>query len=144
MPEILVAIDDSPHSKAVLQWALEQAERWGQSLKVLAVCVTPLDVLGIPIRPDPDQVEKTRRTAQAVLEEEIGRRGKEPTVPVTVETDYGSPVDSILAHGEKASQIVIGARGVRAFSRLLLGSVSQAVVHHATRPVTVVPTVPLD
>jgi nucleotide-binding universal stress UspA family protein len=39
----------------------------------------------------------------------------------------------------RADLIVVGTRGLRGASRLLLGSVSTDVLSHSTRPVTVVP-----
>jgi nucleotide-binding universal stress UspA family protein len=44
-----------------------------------------------------------------------------------------------VARGRDAQAIVIGQRGVGGAERALLGSVSTAVVHHADKPVVVVP-----
>ena len=51
----------------------------------------------------------------------------------------GPPVDAILDLGEEigADLLVVGSRGHGALGRLILGSVSEGVVHHATRPVVV-------
>jgi len=45
----------------------------------------------------------------------------------------------LLEEGEGAEVLVVGSRGLGAFSRLVLGSVSQHVSHHATCPVVIVP-----
>ncbi|MEV0283734.1 MULTISPECIES: universal stress protein [unclassified Kribbella] len=45
----------------------------------------------------------------------------------------------ILRLSGHASLIVLGARGRGGFAGLLLGSVSQAVLHHATSPAAVIP-----
>jgi nucleotide-binding universal stress UspA family protein len=44
-----------------------------------------------------------------------------------------------LAEQQQADGIVVGARGLSGLGRFVLGSVSSALVHHATRPVLVVP-----
>ena len=51
----------------------------------------------------------------------------------------GPPVDAILDLGEEieADLLVVGSRGHGTLGRLILGSVSEGVVHHATRPVLV-------
>jgi nucleotide-binding universal stress UspA family protein len=51
----------------------------------------------------------------------------------------GAPVKSILTHAqkEKADLIVMGTRGRKGLSRLILGSVSHAVLHHAHCPLLV-------
>src|SRR5215213_2544442 len=51
----------------------------------------------------------------------------------------GSSVDAILDLGEEigADLLMVGSRGHGTLGRLILGSVSEGVVHHATRPVLV-------
>jgi nucleotide-binding universal stress UspA family protein len=51
----------------------------------------------------------------------------------------GPPVDAILDLGEEigADLLVVGSRGHGTLGRLIQGSVSEGVVHHATRPVLV-------
>jgi len=54
--------------------------------------------------------------------------------------ETGNAVDRIVhaAEDEHADLIVIGSRGLGGFRRLLLGSVSDGVLHHAHCPVMVV------
>jgi nucleotide-binding universal stress UspA family protein len=50
--------------------------------------------------------------------------------------------DAILAEAESldARAIVLGSRGLGAVKAFFLGSVSSAILHHADRPVVVVPS----
>jgi len=50
----------------------------------------------------------------------------------------GQPADVLLAQSGDATLVVVGRRGLGGLRSLLLGSVSQQVVQHATCPVVVV------
>lgn len=56
-------------------------------------------------------------------------------------TDFGNPGAKICerASGDDVAEILISRRSHTAVGELLLGSVSQYVIHHADRPVTLVP-----
>lgn len=51
-------------------------------------------------------------------------------------------VPALIQASEGADVLVVGSRGLGGFSGMMLGSVSQAVLHHATCPVRVVPLEP--
>ncbi len=70
---------------------------------------------------------------QSLLALDTGRLAVEPAVR------WGNPIEEILraTAATKADLVVIGARGHSVLSLLLLGSVAQGVVQHATRPVLV-------
>ncbi len=56
-----------------------------------------------------------------------------------VVVDDKHPAEALLEVSADADLLVVGSRGHGGFSRMLLGSISHAVVLHATCPVVVVP-----
>jgi nucleotide-binding universal stress UspA family protein len=61
-----------------------------------------------------------------------------PTVECDAAVLEGQPADALLGASKDADLIVVGSRGLGGFKRLMLGSVSDQVVHHAPCPVLVV------
>lgn len=50
-----------------------------------------------------------------------------------------TPASELLEAAKDADLLVIGSRGSGGFGRLMLGSVSTQLVHHASCPVVVIP-----
>ncbi|MEU2289011.1 universal stress protein [Streptomyces sp. NPDC013178] len=61
-----------------------------------------------------------------------------PDVSVKREVVHGGTREALIEASRKAQLLVVGARGRGGFAGLLLGSVSQAMLHHAHCPVAVV------
>jgi nucleotide-binding universal stress UspA family protein len=84
-----------------------------------------------------------RRTPQAEAERMLTDAamvlgpGRYPVERVVVEGDPARQIVS-SAHRGNADLVVLGARGLRTLGRLLLGSVSETVLHHAGCPVVIV------
>ncbi len=64
----------------------------------------------------------------------------ETSVPIKTHSDIGHPAHSIVGYADSCSAdlIVMGTHGRSEIAGLLLGSVSEYVIHHAHCPVTVV------
>ena len=78
---------------------------------------------------------RARDTLQRLVDDEV--TPPQPDTVLQVVNDL--PARALLEAGEGAWMLVVGSRGLGGFHGLLLGSVSQQVVHHAACPVLVVP-----
>jgi nucleotide-binding universal stress UspA family protein len=58
---------------------------------------------------------------------------------ITIEVVTGDPAEELVRASRDADLLVVGGRGSGGFRRLMMGSVSSEVMHHAASPVTVVP-----
>lgn len=143
---ILVAVDGSDNSKRAAEWAVDIAKREGSSLFVVSIVPVPTYSTasvqeGAGSAPIKEFVDKARSEAEGFVKDVVNMATKEsikvrgetienvPSVPEAI-TDY--------ADEWKVELIVVGTRGLGGFKRLLLGSVSSALVSHATCSVLVV------
>jgi nucleotide-binding universal stress UspA family protein len=90
----------------------------------------------VPTEVPPTEIDHYRAVVNAAVKRAEAAGVKEVT-GVLLE---GVPVDEIIAHVEHhpTNLVVIGSRGLSTAKRLLLGSVSDAVLHHLKVPVFVV------
>jgi nucleotide-binding universal stress UspA family protein len=141
MTHILVGVDGSERSKKAAHFAVDLARQTGAKVTVLMVLeapdvlpIAPFDAFVVTHNPKPGEVLERARKA---LDEFAGAL---PSGQVDRLVDIGHPADCILRQASEigADHIVVGARGLSAGTRWLLGSVSDRVVHHARCPVTVV------
>lgn len=133
----MVGVDGSAGSRVALKVAAEEARAHGRPLRAVMVYgyLEQHHAGGIDTF-DPGYTEdKAKAALDEVLEQELGPK---PGIDVerVVVTDLVTR--GLIEQSEGASMIVVGARGLGGFRGLLLGSVSQQVVHHAHCPVLVV------
>jgi nucleotide-binding universal stress UspA family protein len=83
-----------------------------------------------------------RLAAQEVLDHDVAEvTGAGDEVPeIESRLVQGGASGVIIDAASGADLVVVGSRGRGGFAGLLLGSVSQQVVHHAPCPVVVIPT----
>ena len=74
-----------------------------------------------------------------VAEAMAGLAEKYPDVQATVRTTRGAPERDVARSAGHADLLVLGIHQRGALGRLLAGSVSTAILEHATCPVAVVP-----
>jgi nucleotide-binding universal stress UspA family protein len=83
--------------------------------------------------------QKFAEREQALIAESLaGWQEKYPDVEVRRHSVHGVPVEALVRQSENACLVVVGTRGRTGFGELLLGSVSQGVMHRAHCPVAVV------
>ena len=95
---------------------------------------------GVVYPEDHAVAEHVRRAVQLEVEKVLGELGESRPGSVTVQVVSGTPAHELLSRQAKdADMIVVGSRGAGGFTRLLMGSVSTQVSHHAHCPVVVIP-----
>ena len=142
MPGIIVGIDGSTHSHRALEWAVNEAAVRRAPLTVLTVNQAVAGYWGEPVAypGDPDRTTKAREAAQEETDSVLRKVDEGSRPPsVTVQAVTGLPAEELLSATADADMIVVGSRGAGGFKRLLLGSVSTQVTHHAHCPVVVIP-----
>jgi nucleotide-binding universal stress UspA family protein len=144
MPGIIVGVDGSRHSRRALEWAVSEAAARHAPLTVLTVHQAVAGYWGGPVpfpySEDPSLTEQARKEVQKETDDVLDEFDAGSLPPsVTVRAVTGPPAEELLAAAEHADQLIVGARGAGGFKRLLLGSVSTHVTHHAHCPVVVVP-----
>lgn len=138
---ILVAIDGSEHSRRAARFAHDLAQQLNARITLLFVLepprMLPIGFLdSAAIRP-PHVDDKELDTVQRLLGQVAADL---PKAQVEKLVEIGHPADTIVSMAQKlgVDLIVVGARGLGPGGKWLLGSVSDRVIQHAARPVTVV------
>ncbi|GAA0209430.1 hypothetical protein GCM10008944_29330 [Cytobacillus oceanisediminis] len=136
---LVVGHDGSRFSDSALAWALDHAEAAGLPVHVVRAWSISTAARPADARPGfVPGVDELGRATQAALEADTAdARAAHPDVPVTLEAVHGPADDTLLEASRGASMVVIGPRGLGGFAGLLLGSVSDRLVRHASCPVLV-------
>ena len=149
--KVLVAVDTAEQSDAPVEMLKSLKLEDGSKIRIVSVVdrIIPVvtDIYDGPLM-DETALEKTAtdRATRALKEIGEGVEGSFTTENVTVSTEvlFGSPDRCIVEAAEQMDSdlIIVGSHGYKAWERLLIGSVSDSVVHHAPCSVMVVRTKP--
>jgi nucleotide-binding universal stress UspA family protein len=148
--KILLAIDGSPCSDAAVNEVARRPWPEGSSIKVLTALETPMpptpETWAVPPTYFEELEAALRKQGRHIVDRALQKLKSNNTVSVDAQLAPGSARSVILDEAENwgADLIVLGSHGYSAWKRLLLGSVSQAVVSHAKCSVEVVRCAPGD
>lgn len=118
---VVIGYDGSPAGDTALKFGLDYARR--HNLAVRVVAAQPIGT-------------ELHRITEDELREVVHAHGGHDAELIHI---TGHPAEHILRLSADAALIVLGARGRGGFAGMLIGSVSQTVLHHADAPVAVIP-----
>lgn len=139
--KILLGSDGSDNALRAAHVAGELAKKFGSELTVLYVYEFPPALMAVePWVADPSMFAPPQPDVQNSVARRTGRILDEFGLKYEDEHEVGHAAQEIVrvAEAGKFDLIVIGSRGLGGFQRLMLGSVSDQVLHHAHCPVLVV------
>lgn len=148
--KILLAVDGSKYSEAAVEEVAHRPWPEGTQVRVVTAIEYPV-VTGAPMMRGAElwalppeyyeEVEKAMRaSAEGIVKKAVEKLATVKDLEINSEILAGSPKRVIIeiADSWEADLIVVGSRGLGAWSRLLLGSVSLAIASHAHCSVLIV------
>ena len=140
-----VAFDGSPEARVALTEAARLARAAGASLDLLAVVnpVMPAELpwaaqgyagLAVSPRITREQVDHTWSCAGKAVQELVPDE-----VRATIQVVEGMPTEVLLERSKQVDLLLVGSRGYGPLGRVLMGSVSTALVRECACPVIVTP-----
>jgi nucleotide-binding universal stress UspA family protein len=139
---IVVGVDGSQCSKAALRWAMTQARLIDATVEAVNAWQDPV-MLGYSYgwAPAVFEGDSVPTITEKTLDETVAEVAGHLDHPVEVRTRVaqGHPAQVLLEAATGAQLLVVGSRGHGTFAGILLGSVSQHCLQHASCPVVVVP-----
>jgi nucleotide-binding universal stress UspA family protein len=144
---IIVGVDGSPSSEHAVMWAAVEAGLQHRNLtlvhaepRIPANEMAWLSSAGIPPRRINEQIHAEAEQVVARARALAAAHSPDEAIDTVVEALDARSL--LLDLGSRAAMTVVGTRGHGRVAGLLLGSVSGALVRHATSPVVVVRPVP--
>jgi len=132
--QVVLGYDGSPASNRAAAFAFRHAAAIGTGVVAVSVEAGRGE-------PETEQIDPENATpgsdTSAFHSPVIVTAAAFPDVPVTFVAGTGRPAEVLLAEAAGADLLVVGSRGSGGFSGLVMGSVSQKVLAHASCPVAV-------
>ena len=131
-----MAVDGSESAKKAFEKSMYLAQKCNSNLDLVHVIQCEL---GGDSATTFEIIEDLKNKAKKMLEEYKIQASKN-SISIQITVTQGDPAQVIieLAKAKSYDLIIMGTRGRTPFQELLIGSVSQKVMHHASCPVMVV------
>ena len=137
---IVAAADGSEESLRAVEWAAREAVLRGAPLRIVsAAALLPRMIEGHE-ESDLDTVTDALSRDRDLALAKAAERAAKTSPGLLIDTDRltGPPAQAVTESGAGALMLVVGSRGLGAFTAMVLGSVSRYVATHASCPVAVV------
>ncbi|GAA2223879.1 universal stress protein [Herbiconiux moechotypicola] len=143
---VVVGVDGSDASAALLDAAMAEAARLGEPVSVVTAWTLP-PLTQPDFTPDSELYDALEERARDVVADAVSQvrdrraadaapgSGPDPVITTSVVLD--APAPALITAASEAALLVIGSHGRRGLSRFLLGSVSHDVLIHAPCPLLV-------
>lgn len=129
---IVVGVDGSDCAKRALDYAAHEASRAGAILQIVSVYNVPVEGSWVG-------TGLLHEDAITVVEESLGHVAEiEPRLVTKGDVTLGVPGPVLAETAAGADALVVGTRGHGHVAGIILGSVSEYVLHHATCTTTIV------
>ena len=136
---IVCAVDGSEASKTAVKWAAITAVKRGEPLRLVSSYSMPQVLYAEGMVPPQELYDDLEaETMEKINEAKAIAAEIAPEAEVSHQIEEGSPIDMLLDLSEQVTMVVMGSRGLGGLSGMVMGSVSAAVVSHASSPVVVV------
>ncbi|MGQ9735810.1 MAG: universal stress protein [Thermaceae bacterium] len=133
---ILMPIDGSPCSEQALRHGLGLAKALSAKVHFLYVLENPAQAIWITPESVPyglELLEDLRRIGEEAVNKAL-QQARELGVEAMGEVKEGLPVPTIVEESERYDLLVMGTHGRTGLDKLLLGSVTEGVLHRTKTP----------
>lgn len=141
--KVLVAVDLSPSSRLVVEYASQLVIQLAAPVWVLHVAEPDPEFVGYDVGPQSERDAVANKLHQEHKQtQDYADELRSAGVDATALVIQGAMVEVIVGQARKldVDMIVIGSHGRGAMHQLLVGSVSEGVLKKSSCPVVVVPT----
>jgi nucleotide-binding universal stress UspA family protein len=139
---VVVAVGETAHSAATLEFAFDEASFRGKGLTAVHVsnALPPDAASWRASAPDAALLREYQLDEQRALAEALaGWAEKYPDVEVQKDALPGDPVSTVIQASAGAALLVVGSHYRSRLRSLRLNSVAHSALHHATCPVAIIP-----